>query len=208
MSTFKSTRAVTLCILLVIFALSMAPPDSAQAIDQGPPVIADPWDTVCDFVGPHDCPPSTTIELEAISEAVVGIDPSTPGGITSDDDYWVIQWSMGWAWRSYTGDSRGMRHRFARTIKKEGSGSYVAEAHAALVHGGSYTDEIVFSMDTDSCAVSEVSNSSAGTCPSNWFDSHVGDNWIVVSGHYFDVGEDGSRDATCDGCLDRGFTMP
>lgn len=104
------------------------------------------------------------------------------------------------------GGSKYVRHEYARTEKVAGSGSYQAEAHATLIKGSSYTGQQVFSYFTHPCAQSIVNNAKAQSCTSPWFQSSTGQKWCVVSGHYFDIAINGSKDSTCDGCIDWIYT--
>lgn len=100
-------------------------------------------------------------------------------------------------------------HCFARTRRLSGSGDYEAEAHAALIKGTAqgveYEDEIVFSQFTDTCAEVVKTNQTAETCQSPLFFTGIPQWWYVVSGHYFDLGANGTQDATCSGCVDWRF---
>lgn len=95
-----------------------------------------------------------------------------------------------------------VRHSYARTARIAGTASYQAEAHAALLDGTTLESPSVFDFITDPCAQSIINNATAQSCSSPWFQSSPGRGWYIVSGHYFDIWINGTRDSTCDGCID------
>lgn len=119
----------------------------------------------------------------------------------------TVEWSNAVA---YTISPRQISHYFAKTSRLAGSGDYKAETHATLINGTQYDGPIWFSRDTYPCAQSIVVNGAAQSCQSPFFDASgtAGRNWRVVSGHSFDVGNNGTWDANCSGCIDWVFTFP
>lgn len=120
---------------------------------------------------------------------------------------WTIRYANGVGFGT-GGGNKYFRHEFAKTEKLAGSGSYQSEAHASLIRGSSYGGENVFNMFTHPCAQSIVNNGTAQTCTSPWQLSSAGQQWLIISGHYFDIGIDGTQDDTCPGCIDWVYTTP
>ena len=106
------------------------------------------------------------------------------------------------------GSNKYVRHNSARTEKTAGTGSYQAEAHGALIKGSSYSNPTVWDYISHPCAQSIVNNAAAQTCVSPWQLSSTGQKWLVISGHYFDIGINGSQDSSCSGCIDFVYTTP
>jgi hypothetical protein len=122
---------------------------------------------------------------------------------------WTIEWANASGYTTGWFGSKYVRHEFARTRKVSGpSGSYQAEAHATLIDGPNYGGTQVFNYITHPCAQSIVNNGTAQSCSSPWQSSSTGRQWYIVSGHYFDIGINGSQDAACPGCIDWVYVTP
>lgn len=143
-----------------------------------------------------------TNHIQPIGEPVTDASGTqTSGGTTAE-------WSNGVA---YYLSPRQISHYFAKTARIAGSGSYKAETHATLINGTQYDGPIWFSQSTYSCAQSIVVNGTAQSCQSPFFNAPSGlpgKNWRIVSGHSFDMGNNGSWDMNCSGCIDWVFTFP
>jgi hypothetical protein len=185
---------VFLVLVAVVFGLSIG------ALQ----VAADPIGDVCEYTGPHDCPPDVPVIVPNAPEIVqrdvtgTGALPNAPGGTASG--WWRVRWQITWqtANRNYT---RYIRYLHASTTRLEGEGEYATEAHGALIRGSEYDGEVIWGMNTDDCAGEENDNAPSVTCSSEWFD---GFSFYIVSGHWFDDDDsDRSPNASCDGCLDR-----
>lgn len=121
---------------------------------------------------------------------------------------WTIEWANAAGYTTGWFGSKYVRHEYARTRRVSGpTGSYQAEAHATLIDGRYYGGTQVFNYFTHSCAKAIVNNATAQTCSSPWQSSSSGRDWLIVSGHYFDIGINGI-DADCPGCIDWVYTTP
>lgn len=100
------------------------------------------------------------------------------------------------------GPAEWVRYLYAHTKRLAGAGAYKTNAHATLIEGDSYEDEQVFSVFTHGCAGKTIVNGTAKTCQSPQFSTSPGEKWFVISGHWYDHGNNGSQDATCPGCID------
>lgn len=101
-----------------------------------------------------------------------------------------------------------IRHYFGRTRKLTGTGTYRAEVHSTLLNGGTYGSPSVFDYLGTPCAKSELLNATAQACSSPWFGTTKGRKWFIITGHYFDIGANGSREGDCPGCIDWVYTTP
>jgi len=121
---------------------------------------------------------------------------------------WTIEWSNAAAYGT-GGGNKYVQHYYAKTRKvSRPAGSYQAEVHATLIDGPSYGGTQVFSYFTHPCAQAIVNNGTAQSCSSPWQLSSTGHQWFIISGHYFDIGINGSQDASCPGCIDWVYTTP
>ena len=103
---------------------------------------------------------------------------------------------------SNAGAAEWVQYTYASTKRVSGSGTYAAHAHATLIEGDSYEGEQVFSAFTDSCATKTKVNGEAKTCRSTQFDTEPGEEWLVISGHYYDQDNDDDIEEWITGELD------
>lgn len=120
---------------------------------------------------------------------------------------WTVEYSLAGAYMFYN-YKKYVQHMFAKTARTAGAGNYAAEAHANLIKGNNYGGQQVFSSFTTNCAGTTVINGKAQTCASSWFRTLAGAKWFLISGHSLDIGINGSKDSTCDGCMDFVYTVP
>jgi len=133
---------------------------------------------------------------------------STNGSSQQGVGSWTIEWANAAGYTTGAFGAKYVRHEHARTRKVSGpAGSYQAEAHATLIDGRYYGGTQVFNYFTHPCAQAIVNNATAQTCSSPWQSSSSGRDWLIVSGHYFDIGLNGI-DADCPGCIDWVYTTP
>lgn len=72
-----------------------------------------------------------------------------------------------------------------------------------LIRGSSYEGEQVFSAFKKRCAGIVEVNATVRTCSSPAFVTSPGEEWFVISGHYYDHGNDGGEpEETIDHQLD------
>lgn len=110
---------------------------------------------------------------------------------------------------SYVRGRRGwVRYDHASTRRLSGSGTYRANAHATLIRGSSYSGEYAFASHMQRCAGVTVVNRTARTCSSPRFSTSPGQQWYVISGHFYDHGNNGSIDAEVTGGMDYVWTAP
>lgn len=151
--------------------------------------------------------PTITVQSVITNQSEVTQEEYMDGSSTVTIGSWTIRYSNAASYGT-GGGNKYVRHDFARTEKVAGSGSYQAEAHAALIKGTSYGGQVVFSYLSHPCAESIVNNATAQACTSPWQLSSTGQQWLIISGHYFDIGINGVRDSECSGCIDWVFTTP
>lgn len=133
-----------------------------------------------------------------------------PGSVctVSDGDPWHVFYRQQVRYRT---DGSRMRHDFAQTHRDVGTGRWSTNTHAALIKGHSYSGSIVFSGNTHSCAnqnQTKTTNSTVDTCSSPYQGTSRGGKWLLVSGHTFDQGANGTQDGACSGCIDWKWTVP
>lgn len=101
-----------------------------------------------------------------------------------------------------------VRYDHAETRRLSGSGTYRANAHATLIRGSSYSGEYAFASHRQRCAGITTVNRTARTCSSQRFSTSPGQRWYVISGHFYDHGNDGSIEADITGEMDYIWTAP
>ncbi len=119
---------------------------------------------------------------------------------TENGSGWVVRFENSIS--SNVGAADWVKYDYAYTKRLSGAGDYLAHAHATLIEGDSYEGEQVFSAFTDSCATKTKVNGQAKTCRSSKYDTEPGEEWLVVSDHTYDDGNDGDNDASIAGELD------
>ncbi|MCY3918415.1 MAG: hypothetical protein OXG38_01250 [Chloroflexi bacterium] len=111
-------------------------------------------------------------------------------------------WSVEYRLRSWRIGTSKIKYGFAYTDRLSGTGAHELEVHGALVRdvgaGGDY--DTVYQFDP----VVEHDGYVIGGQTDDYHDA--GDDlWLVASGHYYDHGDNGHIDASCDGCIDQYF---
>lgn len=134
-----------------------------------------------------------SFELPALSGAV----PMSHGG-------WHVWFGQRVRWRN---NSSEVRYDQGVTVRKEGAGAYKAHVHGTFIKGHAYDGDQVWSSFTNPCA-SVTANHDVGTCASAYQKTSRGGRWLLVSGHWYDHGANGTRNAKCDGCIDWKFVVP
>ena len=172
----------------VLVAVAAALPAGATGEDGG-----DSGVQVTERNGVRHFKSSTTERLE--SNSSYSRQASTENG-----SGWVVRFENSIS--SNVGPAEWVRYDYAYTRRLSGSGDYKAHAHAALIEGDSYEGEQVFSAFTHSCATKTKVNRQAKTCRSPNYDTEPGDEWLVISGHTYDDGNDGEIEASIAGELD------
>lgn len=137
----------------------------------------------------------------SIRGAVGDVSPAT------SSDAWGPGWRVRYA-QSVVYATTYMGHNYAKTERLEGGGGYGTHAHATLIKGHDYGGQQVFSSFTHSCASRTETNVTAQTCRSPNQASSSGSKWLLVSGHWYDHGNDGTKDGSCSGCIDWKWTHP
>jgi hypothetical protein len=194
-------------VLLIAISIMLLPVSTAFADGGAPPPVLPDGST------------AITIQRVVTNQKVANNHASSnnsghPGGPTPDasTNRNVGSWTITYANAAALGyDGNGnkyVQHYYGKTIKTAGSGSYQAEVHATLLNGGTYDSPSVFDYITNPCAKSVVNNGTAQSCSSPWFASSTGRQWYIITGHYFDIGIDGTKDSTCDGCIDWVYATP
>lgn len=147
------------------------------------------------------------------------IDGSSNGGIIPAGSSTVqvgshtVKYSLCWAY-FYNPSllSYYTYHCYAKTEKISGTGTYKTHAHAALIKGSlagvSYTDPVVFGYPPTACASITKTNATSTTCKSPNFASKTNQWWYAISGHWYDLGADGTINSRCDGCIDTKYRVP
>jgi hypothetical protein len=97
----------------------------------------------------------------------------------------------------YQYTSSDIKYYRAYTQRTQGTGAHELEVHGALVKdwGGDFTTVYSFGP------VIEHDGFVVGGEDDSWHDID-GVTWGITSGHYYDDGDDGTIDWTCDGCND------
>lgn len=146
----------------------------------------------------------------SIERYVEGIDHTflIPASQTEDDGLEEASCQHRWVFRnkaSYT--STRFWHSLGSTAKTQGCGNYRASVHVSL-YKGNQRDTASFDAYTHSCANVSRVNATAITCDSPRMKSGRGTIWQVLSGHTYDIWNNGTRNGVCDGCLDFRFVHP
>jgi hypothetical protein len=137
-----------------------------------------------------DCqPPPTSDQPCQSSSNGAGVGGS--GGVL--DDYWHVLW-----YQRYVYTASDIKYDLAYSARDEGTGPHELEVHGALVkdYGGAYTN--VYTFDP----VYGYNELAAGGTTDSWHDID-GVTWLIASGHYYDDGDNGTIDASCNGCIDQ-----
>jgi hypothetical protein len=119
---------------------------------------------------------------------------------------WDEGFGMQWQYRT---DGTKISYHRATATHYCGSRGYQHEAHGTLIHGWDPNTDAVWSNFNNPCdEVVKNNDPEVATCSSPDFNSHHGDKWFVISGHYFDQDFNGTHTWECEGCMDTKWTMP
>ena len=108
------------------------------------------------------------------------------------DGYWHVQW-----YQLYNYTSSQIKYSEAYTYLDTG-GPGREQVHGALVKdwGGNNDNIYVFGP------IDSTTGFAVGGTSDSWHNID-GKTWLSASGHSYDDGDDGTIDATCDGCIDQ-----
>lgn len=202
-ATWTRSLRLLLCSVVMSVALPVGIPAMAAAGDDSGGYVTQ---------GPSQ---SQVIEVDGVrhyeSTASVSVQPGNGSSreqlsSTANDAGYDVEFTN--VLSANDGPAERVRFYYAHTKRLSGSGPYWAEAHAVLIEGAAYDGNQVFNYKTDSCAAVSAVNAMARTCGSPWFDTSPGDQWLVISGHSYDDGNDGSVEIVIAGERDWVWTAP
>lgn len=206
LSSLRQVGWLALVLALVVALLPLAAPTPTLAQEAPPAPAADDGPAI---VQVSDDEPVRTIVTSTYGSNGTPFAPQStvttgPGGV------WRVRYKNQISHNR--GRARWIRYDYAETRRLSGSGDYRVNAHAMLVIGnqryGEYAFATLGSQPKYPCAGETAVNRTARTCSSPAFATSPGQQWYVISGHFFDADNDGMVDDDVDGEMDYVWTAP
>lgn len=117
--------------------------------------------------------------------------------LTQSGGGWKVKYRRVTSFRPSLQNRQDIKYNFAWTTRLEGTGPHELEVHGALVED--WNGDKINRYDFDS--VISHNEIAVGGTNDSWHDGN-GEDWLRVSSHYYDHGDNGSLDGMYFGCFD------